>query len=536
MSKILIYCTFIVLCFIAQPLALSLSLTNMNTNAENSSNYKPINENFKINSYQNTSNPDLILQSFYWAVPNGTWYNTVASRLQDIANLGFTILWMPPPSKTYGPGPDSNGLQMGYEPYDYYDLGQYNQQGSVNTRFGSKSDLLNLINRTNNLNMSAMADIVLNHNRGGYPQPNGLNFTVVKSGLFLRNATDFNCGDGLTEYDFPDLCTTNSYVRQQILEWGQWLRNKIGFKAWRFDFVKGYNASTVKAWTDLIGGFSLVENWQSTVPLITQYLSLESNTTKAFDFPLMYTFLNIFGRNGNYNLSTLINPSTSLLMTDPQNAVTFVDTHDTVRQPANDIIIHRDFMYAFILLYAGGTPSVFWRDLYPNDPCAADAGSACQNQLDINYKTVQINLRKLLEIRKDYASGTGSLLYSDQDLFIYQRNGNPGLILALNDNPTKTHTVTISTKYSNTLLYELMDFGKALQANDKGQVTIQVPPLSYLVYSQVQHPTGDIITSVLSISSSTSKTTGNPFIDTLAGLLLSFIVINLVNMRRHKKY
>jgi len=30
-------------------------------------------------------------------------------------------------------------------PYDFYDLGEFNQKGSVNTWFGSKQQLLNLI-------------------------------------------------------------------------------------------------------------------------------------------------------------------------------------------------------------------------------------------------------------------------------------------------------------------------------------------------------------------------------------------------------
>ena len=34
---------------------------------------------------------------------------------------------------------------MGYDPYDYYDLGEFDQKGSVATWFGPKADLLALI-------------------------------------------------------------------------------------------------------------------------------------------------------------------------------------------------------------------------------------------------------------------------------------------------------------------------------------------------------------------------------------------------------
>ena len=37
-------------------------------------------------------------------------------------------------------------MSMGYDPYDYYDLGEIDQKGSVPTWFGSRSQLEQLIN------------------------------------------------------------------------------------------------------------------------------------------------------------------------------------------------------------------------------------------------------------------------------------------------------------------------------------------------------------------------------------------------------
>ena len=55
---------------------------------------------------------------------------------------------------------------MGYDPYDYYDLGDIDQKGSVKTLFGSKTDLLKLIKTAHNKNIQVYADLVLNHNSG----------------------------------------------------------------------------------------------------------------------------------------------------------------------------------------------------------------------------------------------------------------------------------------------------------------------------------------------------------------------------------
>ena len=48
-------------------------------------------------------------------------------------------MWLPPANKA------ANWESMGYDPYDYYDLGEFDQKGGVPTCFGSKADLLDLI-------------------------------------------------------------------------------------------------------------------------------------------------------------------------------------------------------------------------------------------------------------------------------------------------------------------------------------------------------------------------------------------------------
>ncbi len=55
-----------------------------------------------------------------------------------IAEAGFTALWLPPANKAAG------WKSMGYDPYDFYDLGEFDQKGGVPTWFGSKAELLDL--------------------------------------------------------------------------------------------------------------------------------------------------------------------------------------------------------------------------------------------------------------------------------------------------------------------------------------------------------------------------------------------------------
>ena len=86
---------------------------------------------------------DVMLQAFYWNVPIdtlntcGTWWNVLRSQTPELKNAGFTALWVPPPSK------GNWGISdVGYGIYDHYDLGNYDQKGSIGTHYGSKKELL----------------------------------------------------------------------------------------------------------------------------------------------------------------------------------------------------------------------------------------------------------------------------------------------------------------------------------------------------------------------------------------------------------
>ena len=59
---------------------------------------------------------------------------------------------------------------MGYDPYDYYDLGDFNQKGRIKTWFGNQAELIALINAAHTANMQVYADLVIDHNNGGDAQ------------------------------------------------------------------------------------------------------------------------------------------------------------------------------------------------------------------------------------------------------------------------------------------------------------------------------------------------------------------------------
>ena len=133
---------------------------------------------------------------------------------------------------------------MGYDPTDYFDLGDYNQNGTIETRFGSKTELTGLISEAHAQNMEVYADIVLNHNSGGQLETNQYtgtqtwtDFSQVASGKFLRTQHDFHANWVHTNDDgyfggFPDLCHDVPFVQDWLWKRsdgvGKYYKNDIG--------------------------------------------------------------------------------------------------------------------------------------------------------------------------------------------------------------------------------------------------------------------------------------------------------------------
>lgn len=121
-----------------------------------------------FNSFLKAQN-DVMMQAFYWDVPvnagslNGSWWDTLTAKMSALKTAGFTGLWVPPPSK------GNFGIyDMGYGLYDHYDLGNYNQKGTTETRFGSRTELNSMISAAHSTAggapyMNIYADIILNH-------------------------------------------------------------------------------------------------------------------------------------------------------------------------------------------------------------------------------------------------------------------------------------------------------------------------------------------------------------------------------------
>ena len=80
----------------------------------------------------------VLLQGFHWYIkPEEKLWKKLKENVDEYKQLGFSALWLPPAYKGVG-GKNDNG----YGVYDLYDLGEFNQKGSIETKYGTKDDYL----------------------------------------------------------------------------------------------------------------------------------------------------------------------------------------------------------------------------------------------------------------------------------------------------------------------------------------------------------------------------------------------------------
>src|SRR4051794_5779137 len=103
-----------------------------------------------------------MLQCFEWYYPaDGPLWNVLAEKPGDFASKGITAMWLPPCGKGSG-----GGFDVGYGVYDLFDLGEFDQKGTVRTKYGTKEELLDGIKAMQAAGLQVYADVVFNHKDG----------------------------------------------------------------------------------------------------------------------------------------------------------------------------------------------------------------------------------------------------------------------------------------------------------------------------------------------------------------------------------
>lgn len=268
------------------------------------------------------------------------------------------------------------------------------KSGSISTKYGTKNEYLHAIRTLHDNNIKVLADTVLNHKLGAdeteevmaYEDDPSNRNNEISSALpiqawtkyyfsargdtysnFKWNWTHFHGVDwdenskrnsvfkfygkhwdtqvdsenGNFDYLMgADIDLNNMDVVNELTNWGNWYLSFTGVDGFRLDAVKHIRADFFKNWlNDLrISNkkqlFSVGEYWTTNVQTLWDYLLEVDNSMSLFDVPLHYNFYAASCANGDYDMRTILNGT--LLQSNPNKAVAFVDNHDT--QPRSSIV------------------------------------------------------------------------------------------------------------------------------------------------------------------------------------------------------
>nr|UIX27107.1 NFAmy13B [uncultured fungus] len=363
----------------------------------------------------------LMMQAFEWHVPDDQrHWQRLKSVLPSLKEIGVDSMWIPPGCKAMSPSGN------GYDIYDLYDLGEFDQKGSRATKWGTKEELLELTRTAQNLGIGVIWDAVLNHKAAadyterflavkvdpkdrnvevsspeeieawvGYDFPGrGKKYSSMKYHWHHFSGIDYNAIDNKNaiykvvgpnkgwatdvskengNYDylmFGDLDYSNPEVRQDVMNWGEWIGKELPLSGMRLDAVKHYSLSFQKQFVDHLRQtfgphwFVVAEYWRGVPGELLDYLQKMDHKVALFDVPLVYRFSN-FSRTEGADLRKIFDDT--LVKYKPQHAVTFVANHDT--QPGQSLeapiaSYFKPLAYALILLRSEGHPCIFYGDLY----------------------------------------------------------------------------------------------------------------------------------------------------------------------------
>ena len=465
----------------------------------------------------------VMMQGFYWdtpiSTPAGTWWQNLGGKATELSQAGITAVWLPP---AYKGGSQSD---VGYGVYDRYDLGEFNQKGTVATRYGTIGQLQSAIGALHGQGVQVYEDMVMNHLTWADAQENvngnnvytrfdytgrnntysaykwsSANFTGTQqapnNGWYQWKAYDFQPYANNDAYDnllgSEVQYNNNAANVNETIGWGNWITTKLSLDGYRLDATKHIYTPFVNQWLDAVKGtsgrFAVSEAWFRNLADMNNYAAATGGRTSLFDVPLHYLFTDMSNGNGAWDMRGL--QFAGFTEANGALSVSFVDNHDTDQTGGalfSPITNLKMLAYAYILTRDKGYPCVFYRDYY-------EYGLGAQ-------------IKKLIAIRKANGYGTAAEYTStnDANLYAYSRAGDAthkGLLMLLNDGGSAA-SKGITTPFPNASLTDATgNNGGTITTNASGYAVFPVGARSYAVWvptggtTTTPPPTGSTTTAV----------------------------------------
>ncbi|MEM6783975.1 MAG: T9SS type A sorting domain-containing protein [Bacteroidota bacterium] len=337
------------------------------------------------------ADPDVLLQGFYWNVHpgdaaqnnDGVWWDSLRTQAQTFVDAGVQTVWIPSPFKGL-----AGRWSMGYDVYDYYDLGAFENKFTRRTRFGTVEEFDAMMDEFDRVGLRKMVDAVLNHRDGGDSQSRvdcwygagqgPLRFNVFNpgSGRFPATARNFHpngdeCNEDPPYNDpvfaqdqayFTDLNTTLDpgasnggwfygphrlgFNADSLVTWGRYLFDDLEFDEVRVDAIKHIDPAFLAPWLvevrdgsqpyavgEFFGSNFEIQNYIAEVNRFNSSFpepgapGRDANLA-GFDFGLRFALKDMANSGGFYDMRNLNAIGLHFNGVDPFRVATFVDNHD----------------------------------------------------------------------------------------------------------------------------------------------------------------------------------------------------------------
>ena len=465
----------------------------------------------------------VMLQAFDWYIQNdGNHYHRLMQMIPTLQNLGITSLWLPPCTKPDTTLDDCDSV--GYGVYDLWDIGEFNQGGSIRTKYGTKDQLVDLCKRLKNEGINIYMDMVMNHKVGTrsgetevvlghrvdpnnhlseYSDPSWITANT-KFDFKERNNTysDFTWnhhhftgvngqsnGDGPGEstiyrlahtgwahdvdsengnFDYvlaSDINHWHPEVYFEFVRWGEWLTDLLKLDGYRIDAVKHMSYHFLHQWTQ-----TMRVNAGRTLFAVGEYFTYELNKLITYLSNTHFT-QSVFdfplqlkfiqcAHHEYHDIRDLLDGTITSM--HKFHSVSFVDNHDTIRESHLTVPDwFKDHAYAFILLREEAYPSVFWRDLH-----------------DIP------KLPMLLAVRSDFAYGNQHTNRTSSNMLGWSREGissDTGLAAIISNSHGGHMTLFVGQHHAGQVWHDLFS-NHSITINEDGNGEFYVSDKSISIY------------------------------------------------------
>ncbi len=139
-----------------------------------------------------------IMQFFEWYLPaDGLHWKRAAAQAKELKQAGINAVWLPPAYKGAG-----GQKSVGYDVYDLYDLGEFDQKGSVGVKYGTRKEYLAAVSALQKEGIEVLADTVLNQMMGadGTEKVQAVNTAEGNREEMISGSCEI---EAWTKFDFP---------------------------------------------------------------------------------------------------------------------------------------------------------------------------------------------------------------------------------------------------------------------------------------------------------------------------------------------